>query len=120
MSVHAIRNLLGPGTALGLSVGLLIGFQAGRNITERRVSNEEPEIGIDFVDRPYAEQLRRSGDLDAKILYSACRDAVDNYLNHGVTGEDGKVLVDLPRRDELRTHPRKYYNAPKTRSCDPG
>jgi hypothetical protein len=112
------RNTLIVGASC-LAVGGLVGFQVGKAITAARIEESMPDIGIDFFDRKYADQLRQSGDLDNKTLYGACRDAVDNYFKSGLSGAVGKVLVDLPSRDELKQHPPGYYSAKRNPSCDP-
>jgi hypothetical protein len=42
-----------------------------------------------------------AGGLSKDAVEEACKKAVDNFFAKGLTGQDGKVVVELPPREPL-------------------
>jgi hypothetical protein len=67
----------------------------------------KPYIGCDFsfsggqAARKEAEERRSFGALDKAAVYEACKKAVDNFFEKGLTGKEGKVVIELPPREAI-------------------
>jgi hypothetical protein len=62
---------------------------------------QAPFISCDFSDRNEAQTRRDLGVLPKAAVYEACKKAVDNYFEKGLSGYEGRVIIKLPPRAEL-------------------